>query len=109
MTDAWRRLLEKTGLRYEWRDIVPGAQTERRGGAGPVRCLLGGKDLTGRLRRRQRSALAAIQRTRTAHQSVRAQHFAPRGRHRGPPGGAAHTRGQRADAAVDQADQDAAG
>jgi len=26
-----------------------GAQTERRGGAGPVRGLLGGKDLTGRL------------------------------------------------------------
>jgi len=25
-----------------------GAQTERRGGAGPVRGLLGGKDLTGR-------------------------------------------------------------
>jgi hypothetical protein len=28
---------------------IPGAQTERRGGAGPVRGLLGGKDLTGRL------------------------------------------------------------
>src|SRR5437773_724699 len=27
----------------------PGAQTERRGGAGPVRGLLGGKDRTGRL------------------------------------------------------------
>jgi hypothetical protein len=27
---------------------MPGAQTERRGGAGPVRGLLGGKDLTGR-------------------------------------------------------------
>ena len=26
-----------------------GAQTERRGGAGPVRGLLGGKDPTGRL------------------------------------------------------------
>jgi hypothetical protein len=26
----------------------PGAQTERRGGAGPVRGLLGGKGLTGR-------------------------------------------------------------
>ena len=26
----------------------PGAQTERLGGAGPVRSLLGGKDLTGR-------------------------------------------------------------
>jgi len=30
----------------------PGAQTERRGGAGPVRGLLGGKDLTGRFSRR---------------------------------------------------------
>jgi hypothetical protein len=29
-------------------DIAAGAQTERRGGAGPVRGLLGGKDLTGR-------------------------------------------------------------
>jgi hypothetical protein len=28
--------------------ISPGAQTERRGGAGPVRGLLGGKDLTDR-------------------------------------------------------------
>src|SRR6266542_4309487 len=27
----------------QWRDIAPGAQTERRGGAGPVRGLLGGK------------------------------------------------------------------
>jgi hypothetical protein len=26
----------------------PGAQTERRAGGGPVRGLLGGKDLTGR-------------------------------------------------------------
>src|SRR5262249_8014988 len=31
-----------------WRDIVPSAQTERRGGAGPVGGLLGGKDPTGR-------------------------------------------------------------
>jgi hypothetical protein len=30
------------------KDIVPGAQTERRGGAGPVGGLLGGKDPTGR-------------------------------------------------------------
>jgi hypothetical protein len=29
-------------------DSAVGAQTERRGGAGPVRGLLGGKDLTGR-------------------------------------------------------------
>ena len=33
----------------QWRDILPGAQTERRGDAGPVRGLLGGKDLTGYL------------------------------------------------------------
>src|SRR5207237_4085988 len=33
----------------QWRDIVPGAQTGRRGGAGPVGGLLGGKDPTGRL------------------------------------------------------------
>ena len=33
---------------FEWRDVAPGAQTERRGGAGPVRGLLGGKDPTGR-------------------------------------------------------------
>src|SRR6266545_5426008 len=32
----------------EWRDIAAGAQTERRGGAGPVGGLLGGKDPTGR-------------------------------------------------------------
>jgi hypothetical protein len=32
----------------QWLDIDPGAQTERRGGAGPVGGLLGGKDLTGR-------------------------------------------------------------
>jgi hypothetical protein len=30
------------------RDIAAGAQTERRGGAGPVGGLLGGKDPTGR-------------------------------------------------------------
>src|SRR5262245_48510660 len=30
------------------RDIAAGAQTERRGGAGPVRGLLGGKDPTSR-------------------------------------------------------------
>src|SRR5262249_55688588 len=48
MTDAWQRLLGKTGLRYNGNTIVPGAQTERRGGAGPVRGLLGGKDPTGR-------------------------------------------------------------
>jgi hypothetical protein len=37
------------GPRYNVKDIAPGAQTERRGGAGPVRDLLGGKALTGRL------------------------------------------------------------
>jgi len=43
-------LLCKRGLRYNGSDNVPGAQTERRGDAGPVRGLLGGKDLTGRFR-----------------------------------------------------------
>jgi hypothetical protein len=41
-------LLEASGLRYNGDGDYPGAQTERRGGAGPVRSLLGGKDLTGR-------------------------------------------------------------
>ncbi len=41
-------LLFQVGLRNREEDIVPGAQTERRGGAGPVRGLLGGKDPTGR-------------------------------------------------------------
>jgi hypothetical protein len=36
------------GLRLTGNDIATGAQTKRRGGAGPVRGLLGGKDLTGR-------------------------------------------------------------
>jgi hypothetical protein len=39
---------EGGGLRYNDKDIAAGAQTERRGGAGQVRGLLGGKDLTGR-------------------------------------------------------------
>ena len=48
--------------------------------------------------------------TDLSHQfPIRAQHFTSPGRQRGPPGGAAHARGQRADAAVGQADQDAAG
>src|SRR5438270_8363640 len=41
-------LLLRGGLRGYGRAIAAGAQTERRGGAGPVRGLLGGKDLTGR-------------------------------------------------------------
>jgi hypothetical protein len=32
----------------QWRDIAVGAQTKRRGDAGPVRNLLDGSDLTGR-------------------------------------------------------------
>jgi hypothetical protein len=36
-------LLSRTGLRYNETATVAGAQTERRGGAGPVRGLLGGK------------------------------------------------------------------
>jgi hypothetical protein len=41
-------VLTRGGLRYHGRVITHGAQTERRGGAGPVRGLLGGKDRTGR-------------------------------------------------------------
>ena len=43
-----RNLLGGGSLRYNGEAVVPGAQTERRGGAGPMRGLLGGKDLTGR-------------------------------------------------------------
>jgi hypothetical protein len=39
----------ENGLLYKGSGDPSGAQTERRGGAGPVRGLLGGKDLTGRL------------------------------------------------------------
>src|SRR5437764_648362 len=39
--------LLKCGLTYNGGG-PPGVQTERRGGTGPVRGLLGGKDLTGR-------------------------------------------------------------
>src|SRR5262249_9761249 len=38
-------LLFGGGLRYNDQAITPGAQTERRGDAGPVRSLLDGKDL----------------------------------------------------------------
>jgi len=41
-------LTRESGLQYNGRDNAAGAQTERRGGAGPVRGLLGGKDRTGR-------------------------------------------------------------
>ena len=44
-------LLLEAGLRYNEEVIHPGAQTERRGGAGPVRGLLGAKGLTGRISR----------------------------------------------------------
>jgi hypothetical protein len=37
------------GLLYNGGGDLPGAQTERRGGAGPVEGLLGGKDPTGHL------------------------------------------------------------
>jgi hypothetical protein len=42
----------KRGLAYKERGDQVGAQTERRGGAGPAGGLLGGKDLTGRFFRR---------------------------------------------------------
>jgi hypothetical protein len=38
---------KRDGLRYHARVTNPGAQTERRGGAGPVRGLLGGKAFPG--------------------------------------------------------------
>src|SRR5262245_30251796 len=38
------RLLDRIGLRYNEKAIVAGAQTERRGEAGPVRVLLRGWD-----------------------------------------------------------------
>src|SRR5262245_41855466 len=40
---------KRDGLRYHARVTHPGAQTERRGGAGPVGRLLGGKVPSGRL------------------------------------------------------------
>jgi hypothetical protein len=43
-----RHLLYDRGLLSNGNGGLSGAQTERRGGAGPVRGLLGGKDLTGR-------------------------------------------------------------
>src|SRR5215208_2525142 len=45
---TWFTLLFQVGLRYKGDDNAVGAQTGRRGGAGPVRGLLGGKDPTGR-------------------------------------------------------------
>jgi len=42
-------LLSRAGLRYNEKAIATGAQTERRGGVGPVGSLLGGKDPIGRL------------------------------------------------------------
>jgi hypothetical protein len=41
-------LLLENGLPYNGGGDLSGAQTERRGGAGPVRGLPGGKDRTGR-------------------------------------------------------------
>jgi hypothetical protein len=39
----------ENGLPCTWIGSAAGAQTERRGGAGPVGGLLGGKDRTGRI------------------------------------------------------------
>jgi hypothetical protein len=44
----------------KWRGIVPGAQTERRGGAGPVGGLLGGKDPTGRFDFAAQNRISAV-------------------------------------------------
>src|SRR5262245_3787177 len=40
----------------QWKDIVPSAQTVRRGGAGPVSVLLDGWGLAGRFSLRDRSS-----------------------------------------------------
>jgi hypothetical protein len=53
-------LLEANGLRYNGDGDLSSAQTERRGGAGPVRGLLGGKDLTGRFSLPQSRSLSVI-------------------------------------------------
>src|SRR5262249_48817372 len=63
--ETWQLLPFLCGLRYHGGDTAAGAQTVRRGGAGPAGGLLGGKDPTGRLasplifslpRRRRRAA-----------------------------------------------------
>src|SRR5262249_21111114 len=54
-------LLCECGLLYNGSDSASGAQTERRGGAGPVGGLLGGKDPTGRFYSRgQRSEVSSL-------------------------------------------------
>jgi hypothetical protein len=42
-------LASRNGPRYNANAIAPDAQTERRSNAGPVRTVLSGYDLTGRL------------------------------------------------------------
>src|SRR5262249_27762223 len=56
-----------------WGDIVPGAQTERRSGAWPVRGLLGGKDPTGRFA--STPILSAPDPRRSAHGLRQRNHF----------------------------------
>jgi hypothetical protein len=65
-------LLLEVGLPFNDNGDPSGAQTERRDGAGPVRSLLGGKGLTGRL-------LDSANRERP---SARMPHRLPRSRHR---------------------------
>src|SRR5262249_36780982 len=57
---SWNLLLSHGNLAYNHAGDCSGAQTERRGGAGPVRGLLGGKDLTGRFRLFRRTVLQTV-------------------------------------------------
>src|SRR5207248_9755255 len=62
---------------------LPGAQTERRGGAGPAGGLLGGKDPTGRFFRSQESgfrhrAAAGISRRRFRWSRTQFKHKLPK-------------------------------
>ena len=67
-------LLETCGPRYNGDGDPSGAQTERRGGAGPMGGLLGGKDPTGRfvlLARRQASRQRTLPARAVPSQSTR--------------------------------------
>jgi hypothetical protein len=68
-------LLEGGGLRYNGNGDPSGAQTERRGGAGPVRGLLGGKDLTGRFFSESDSLVASAFNAKAEHADFPAVYF----------------------------------
>jgi hypothetical protein len=58
----WTEFPSAGGLQYNGSGDHSGAQTERRGGAGPVRGLLGGKDPTSRILRGAESAVSLYRR-----------------------------------------------